>query len=106
MSISKSVHPSKKEPFHAKCSLKIPESFFRVNFLAKGKYQIYPNPTNTYLTIQQRTASVAYYILYNTIGQAVTKGTFNTPSHTISVEPLPAGIYYLQINGQCLKVVK
>ncbi|HNI43065.1 MAG TPA: energy transducer TonB [Chitinophagales bacterium] len=37
MSISKSAHPSKKEHFHAKCSLKIPESFFRVNFLAKGK---------------------------------------------------------------------
>jgi hypothetical protein len=74
--------------------------------IPSNSYQIYPNPTNTYLTIQQRTASVAYYILYNTIGQAVAQGTFNTPSHTISVEPLPAGIYYLQINGQCLKVAK
>ncbi|MBL7787047.1 MAG: VCBS repeat-containing protein [Chitinophagales bacterium] len=58
------------------------------------------------LTIQQRTASVAYYTLYNTIGQAVAQGTFNTARHTISVAHLPTGMYSLQINGQCLKVVK
>ncbi|MBL7786062.1 MAG: T9SS type A sorting domain-containing protein, partial [Chitinophagales bacterium] len=66
----------------------------------------YPNPITNTLTIQQPTAQTATYTLYNTLGQAVDKGTFDTPTHTIPVSHLAVGMYYLQVNGVSFKVMK
>ena len=72
----------------------------------KPLFQCYPNPITHSLTIQQPTAQTATYTLYNTLGEVVSKGTFDTPIHTLPVAHLPVGMYYLQVNEVCFKVMK
>jgi hypothetical protein len=73
---------------------------------SKPQFQCYPNPITNTLTIQQPTAQTATYTLYNTLGEVVSKGAFDTPTHTIPVSHLPVGMYYLQVNGVSFKVMK
>ncbi|MES2560595.1 MAG: T9SS type A sorting domain-containing protein [Bacteroidota bacterium] len=63
---------------------------------------IYPNPTNTTLTIQSK-QPYSSIELYNTTGNLVLKET-NTPE-TMSVSALPQGLYILRILGPQQEVV-
>jgi len=62
----------------------------------------YPNPVRDLLYISPNKAG--NYTLYNTLGIAVLQGKCPTPA--ISVGHLPSGVYYLQLNGEVLRVVK
>ena len=67
----------------------------------------YPNPTSDGLIVQQPTAQVATYTLYNTLGEVVDKGTLSARIHNfLFVGHLPMGIYYLQVNDMSFKVMK
>ncbi|HNI44518.1 MAG TPA: T9SS type A sorting domain-containing protein [Chitinophagales bacterium] len=77
-----------------------------VSIERKGTTSYYPNPITNTLTIQQPTPQTATYTLYNTLGEVVSKGSFDTPTHTIPVSHLPVGMYYLQVNGVSFKVMK
>ncbi|MBK9460503.1 MAG: T9SS type A sorting domain-containing protein [Sphingobacteriales bacterium] len=68
--------------------------------------KVYPNPVKNVLYVEQDVAMPTSYILYNTAGSIVLQGSFATLTKTISVENLPRGMYYLQMNGEVFKVVK
>ncbi|MBK9462845.1 MAG: T9SS type A sorting domain-containing protein [Sphingobacteriales bacterium] len=68
--------------------------------------KVHPNPVKNALYVEKDVATPTNYILYNTAGSIVLRGSFATLTKTISVENLPRGMYYLQMNGEVFKVVK
>ncbi len=83
------------------------------NFLANAvctnngiDIKVHPNPVKNALYVEKDVAMPTSYILYNTAGSIVLQGSFATLTKTISVENLPRGMYYLQMNGEVFKVVK
>ena len=84
--------------------------------------QIYPNPTNDILTINNEQLTIEKIEIYNVMGQCV----FTTPNPSeggesstsaqfpsfggagvvIDVSHLPAGMYFLKIDGKVVKFVK
>ncbi|MDR1763197.1 MAG: M12 family metallo-peptidase [Dysgonamonadaceae bacterium] len=68
---------------------------------ASETLQVYPNPVDNELNIRNFTKGSLVKI-YNSAG--VLAGTYETS--VISVSHLPAGVYYIRINGQTAKIVK
>jgi hypothetical protein len=65
---------------------------------------IYPNPANTYLTIDVQEPTLIS--IYNIMGQVVETQTITTP-HTIDISRFEAGVYFVNAaNGQTLRFVK
>ena len=64
-------------------------------------FRVSPNPTNDMLTIQGKSTNelVSIFDLTGTTVLSTTESTFN-------ISQLPAGIYYVNINGTCQKVIK
>jgi hypothetical protein len=63
--------------------------------------RISPNPTNDFLTIQGKSAN-ELVSLVDLNGTTV----LSSIDTTINISQLPAGIYYVNINGTCQKVIK
>lgn len=66
------------------------EEGFRISELS-----IYPNPVKQTLNISLIDASGKDYMIFNTVGQIVAKGSF---TETLDVSTLSSGVYILQIN--------
>jgi uncharacterized delta-60 repeat protein len=65
---------------------------------------IYPNPANTYLTIDVQEPTLIS--IYNIMGQVVATQTLTMP-HTIDISRFEAGVYFVNAaNGQTLRFVK
>ena len=73
-------------------------------------YTLSPNPTHDLIYIApnstQQAPQAMPYALYNTIGQAVLRGTYTQSIQSLSLAHLPVGIYYLYLGGVVTKVVK
>lgn len=67
----------------------------------KVQISIYPNPTSDMLYIANSNA--ANFVIYNSAGQAVTKGVY---SDAINVSGLAKGNYFIQISDKTTKVTK
>jgi zinc-dependent metalloproteinase lipoprotein len=68
---------------------------------------IYPNPTKDKIYIKNlQHIILKNYILHNTLGQTLQKGSFLNNSNEISLQNLPQGIYYLEILTNQGTVVK
>ena len=70
----------------------------KVNELTKARIDIFPNPATTFITIseQDRITTVA---ITNLIGQTVYSQEYNADKVQIDVADLPAGVYFIRING-------
>ena len=74
--------------------------------------KVYPNPTKGEIRIQNYKLQEGDYTIFNVAGQAVGLGF--KPDHqpnrnsetTIDISHLPAGIYYLKINNDVVKIIK
>ena len=71
--------------------------------VAAEAIQLYPNPTTDRVTIQFdfATTTKVSYQLVDVLGRAVMpleQGISGTTTRTISMQHLPQGVYYLQIN--------
>ena len=67
---------------------------------------IYPNPANNRLNINNVTTQTGYTI-YDVVGSAELCGILTNGSNDVSLAPLPAGIYLLEITGdEGRKIVK
>jgi hypothetical protein len=64
-------------------------------------FSVYPNPTNELLTIQGKSAN-GLVSLSDLNGTTVLSST----ESTLNISQLPAGIYYVNMNGTCQKVIK
>jgi hypothetical protein len=72
--------------------------------------QIYPNPANNILHVDNLTTSVDYQ-LQNMVGVTVQQGTFTQEHNTLQLKEIPAGIYLLQLTDaigqrEVVRVVK
>jgi hypothetical protein len=68
-----------------------------INAAATG-LSLFPNPTSTSLTISA-TDKITTIAISNLLGQAVYSQHHNSPQVQIDVAGLPAGVYFVKING-------
>jgi hypothetical protein len=66
-----------------------------------SNFSVSPNPTNDILTIQGKSVNDLVSLL-NLNGSTV----LSSMDTTLNISQLPAGIYYVNINGTCQKVIK
>jgi hypothetical protein len=66
-----------------------------------SNFSVSPNPTNDILTIQGKSANDLVSLL-NLNGSTV----LSSMDTTLNISQLPVGIYYVNINGTCQKVIK
>ncbi|KIA88187.1 T9SS type A sorting domain-containing protein [Kaistella jeonii] len=89
-------------------SSKISQSYQCNNALgvvdSKTRFNLYPNPTKDFVQVNVR--EMASYQLSSSTGQIVLKGIVTSSKNQIDLSKLPAGVYYLQINGETIKVIK
>ncbi len=76
---------------------------------AAEEWVLYPNPAQTQLTIESEAFKKGLNSLriFNLMGQCVLEGAFRTVSgkHTVSVQGLPAGVYFMKVNNMVRRVV-
>lgn len=65
---------------------------------------VYPNPTNSTITISGD--QTGEYQIANIMGQTLMTGKFDTEKQQINVSALPAGVYFINIDGKTTKFVK
>lgn len=58
---------------------------------------IYPNPSQDYITINSGINQTTPYKIHNLFGQLVEEGNFSASSETISIKNLNAGVYYIEM---------
>lgn len=68
---------------------------------ANNSIRVSPNPTNDYLSIQGKTEQDIVCLTDMNGMQVVT-----TTDSSLNLSELPAGIYFLNVNGTCQKVIK
>jgi hypothetical protein len=61
--------------------------------------QVYPNPTNNLLHIDNVKGDINYR-LQNIVGQCLQIGTFTQEKNTLKIQELPSGIYMLQLTDE------
>ena len=66
--------------------------------MAAGTLLIYPNPVTTFFTISA-SAKITTVAITNTLGQTVYNNQYNSPQIQVDVATLPAGIYFIRVNG-------
>jgi hypothetical protein len=81
-----------------------------VNIDLKGKFLVYPNPTNEYFYVSfPNGIEKAEIKLYNSIGQKISEKDLNS-SNLISMENLTSGVYFYKIVSNSLiqsgKIIK
>ena len=59
---------------------------------------IYPNPAETQLTIST-SGRITAVAISNVLGQLVYSNQYNSPQVQVDVASLPAGVYFLKVNG-------
>ncbi|MCR4847620.1 MAG: leucine-rich repeat protein [Bacteroidales bacterium] len=65
---------------------------------------VYPNPTNGIITISGD--QTGEYHITNIMGQTLMTGRIDTEKQQFNVSTLPAGVYFININGKTTKFVK
>lgn len=61
--------------------------------------RVMPNPAYSQITIRlEGSDNKAYYRVFNTTGQLMTKGEMESTSQDVNVSEWPAGMYYLMVN--------
>lgn len=73
-------------------------------------FAVYPNPANGVLVVETcHGASLqtnAEYRIANMMGQTLLQGTINCENQQIDINTLPAGMYFLTVEGETMKFVK
>ncbi|MEI8278869.1 MAG: T9SS type A sorting domain-containing protein [Bacteroidota bacterium] len=65
-----------------------------INSITTSAIQVYPNPTNDVLHIDNLVETTSFQIL-NIVGQCVQQGIMQAGNNTIATQALPSGIYML-----------
>ena len=73
-------------------------------------FDLFPNPTNDYLTIKNNTGDInTTYALLNSLGQQILTGKLTGETTRVDVTKLPSGLYFMQVGDeekQTFKVMK
>jgi hypothetical protein len=73
-------------------------------------FEVYPNPAHNVLALRlpqydSPTLGQTSYRITNLMGQTLLQGCINTESQQINIESLPAGMYFITIDGATQKFV-
>ena len=67
-----------------------------VNSIAS--FMVYPNPTQSIINVKfNEENELSFYYIYNTLGQIVKQGTFESGNYSIELSNLPQGLYVLEV---------
>lgn len=69
-------------------------------------FEIFPNPTNSFLSISGKITKPVKYEVISVLGQVMIKGSIYNNPDQIDLSQLPANIYHLKIGSQSLKIIK
>ena len=68
--------------------------------------KLFPNPTNSAITINGGLTFPAEYVLLSPEGKKIIQGIFTSNNQQIDLSNLSPGLYYLKIHGKVYKVLK
>jgi len=83
----------------ASCSLGL-------NNVNENAFQVYPNPTNSVLTVEGEISDNKSFTVYSVNGKKLQEGNITHSQRTIDLSNLAPNIYYLKIGNQTIKVTK
>lgn len=63
------------------------------------QFSVFPNPVKEKLTLKFDNATATKFSILNTTGQIIKTGETQSKNHTIILEDLPAGIYFIDIES-------
>ena len=72
----------------------------------KPKFEIYPNPVKTHLTITNETSKSQDYSIISILGNVIINGSFDQTKNTINLSQLKKGIYLIKIGNTSYKIYK
>jgi len=67
---------------------------------------VYPNPTNSYVTVESKFVNPKKYALYSILGEHLIAGTINSGKEQIDLSGLKPNVYLLKIDNQVVKISK
>lgn len=76
------------------------------NPVTVGKYVIYPNPTDNFISISGLLNEVVSYSIYSLNGVLIFSGTISGNNNLINTSLLNNGSYILRINDENIKIIK
>jgi hypothetical protein len=74
--------------------------------IVKNNISVYPVPVNDILHIMHNHNGSTNFEVINQIGSIVISGNLLPNADTINLENLPAGIYFLRLQGESFNAVK
>lgn len=74
--------------------------------LVGTKMEVYPNPSSSQITIRFEDIQQIEYQLSTTTGQVLMTGEVNKRQHSLNLESLPQGVYFLKVGSEVLKVLR
>ncbi len=69
-----------------------------------SEFQLYPNPSNSQVTVETSETKRSAYQLFDLQGRHVDTGFLDQGKNTISLERFPKGVYFLKASGQTKKI--
>ena len=75
----------------------------------QSKFVVYPNPTKGQLTIDNGQLTIGDVEIFDIYGRNIhsfTRPLVHSSTITVDISYLPAGIYFLRIDGETMKIVK
>ena len=80
-----------------------------VEEMNENGFSVYPNPANGVLVVETRHGASlpanAEYEIANMMGQTLLQGTINCENQQIDINTLPAGMYFVTVEGETTKFV-
>lgn len=70
------------------------------------KIKVYPNPTNSKITVTGASNQTIEYSIFNVFGQLVLSGSGTSDTLQIDLSELDSQVYFLKINNKVIKIIK
>jgi poly(3-hydroxybutyrate) depolymerase len=70
------------------------------------KIKVYPNPTNSNITVTVASNQTIEYSIFNVFGQLVLSGSGTSDTLQINLSELDSQMYFLKINNKVIKIIK
>jgi poly(3-hydroxybutyrate) depolymerase len=73
---------------------------------ALDQIKVYPNPTNSNITVTGASNQTIKYSIFNVFGQLVLSGSGTSDALQINLSELDTQMYFLKINNKVIKIIK
>ncbi|WP_415370805.1 T9SS type A sorting domain-containing protein [Patiriisocius sp. Uisw_047] len=73
---------------------------------ALDQIKVYPNPTNSNITVTGASNQTIEYSIFNVFGQLVLSGSGTSDALQINLSELDTQMYFLKINNKVIKIIK